>query len=67
MFKNWFPEVYDEFKVVSVFDLLKEYIESGRIKVDKTKIHHAVTVHDPCNYGRKSQMSFGDHYCDMSR
>jgi Fe-S oxidoreductase len=53
--------------VVSVFDLLKEYIESGRIKVDKTKIHHAVTVHDPCNYGRKSQMSFGDHYCDMSR
>ena len=52
---------------MSVFDLLKEYIESGRIKIDKTKIHHPTTVHDPCNYVRKSQMSFGDHYGDMAR
>ncbi len=53
--------------MVSVFDLLKEYIESGRIKVNKHKIHHATTVHDPCNYVRKSQMAFGDHMGDKAR
>ncbi len=53
--------------MVSVFDLLKDYLESGRIKVDKTKIHHPTTVHDPCNYVRKSQIFFKEHYADMSR
>ena len=48
-------------------DLLEEYITSGRIKLDKTKIHHKVTVHDPCNYVRKSQMAFGDHMGDKTR
>ncbi len=57
---NWFPEVYDEFKVVSVFDLLEEYIKSGRIKIDKTKVHHTYTMHDPCNYVRKPVMLWGD-------
>ena len=53
--------------MVSIFDLLKEYIESGRIKLDKTKIQHTYTVHDPCNYVRKSQIAFGDNYGEMSR
>jgi Fe-S oxidoreductase len=48
-------------------DLLVEYITSGRIRVDKSKIHHTVTVHDPCNYVRKSQMAFGDHMGDKTR
>jgi Fe-S oxidoreductase len=48
--------------VVSIFDLLREYIESGRIKLDKTKVPHVGVVHDPCNYVRKSQMAFGEHY-----
>jgi len=64
---NWFPEVFDEFKVVSIFELLKEYLESGRIKVDRTRHHHLTTVHDPCNYVRKSQMAFGQHFGDMAR
>jgi Fe-S oxidoreductase len=41
-------------------DLLEEYIKSGRIKLDKTKIHHTFTVHDPCNYVRKSYMVYKD-------
>ena len=41
-------------------DLLIEYIKSGRIKLDKTKIHHTFTVHDPCNYVRKSYMLYKD-------
>ena len=64
---NWFPEVFDEFKVVSIFELLKEYIETGRIKVDRTRHHHLTTVHDPCNYVRKSQMAFGQGFGDMAR
>jgi len=53
--------------VVSIFDLLKEYIDSGRIKLDKSKVQHTYTVHDPCNYVRKSQISFGDNYGELSR
>jgi len=63
----WFPEAFEEFKVVSIFELLREYIETGRIKVDKSKHPQLTTIHDPCNYGRKSQMAFGDHHCDNSR
>jgi len=48
-------------------DLLEEYIKSGRIKLNTAKIHHPFTVHDPCNYVRKSQMAFGDHMGEKSR
>ncbi len=41
-------------------DLLEEYIKSGRIKLNTHKYHEAYTVHDPCNYVRKSQMAFGE-------
>ena len=36
-------------------DLLEDYIKSGRIKLDTHKFHETYTVHDPCNYVRKSQ------------
>ncbi|MCL4502511.1 MAG: (Fe-S)-binding protein [Deltaproteobacteria bacterium] len=48
-------------------DLLEEYIKEGRIKLNTTKIHHRVTIHDPCNYVRKSQMAFGDHMGEKTR
>jgi Fe-S oxidoreductase len=47
---------------------LIEYIKEGRIKLNKE--HFAgklVTVHDPCNYGRKSQKTFGKAYYDELR
>lgn len=47
--------------------MLEDYIKSGRIKVDKTKLHHPYTVHDPCNYVRKSQIAFGEHMGEKSR
>jgi len=64
---TWFPEAYEEFKIVSVFELLKEYIETGRIKLDKSRHPQLTTVHDPCNYVRKSLMSFGDHHGETAR
>ena len=42
-------------------DLLEEYIKSGRIKLNTHKYHEAFTVHDPCNYVRKSVMLYGDN------
>ena len=67
-FTKWFPEVFKEFRCISVFELLKEYIETGRIKLDKEKFKDkTITVHDPCNYHRKSMMSFGQHFLDECR
>ena len=53
--------------MVSIFDLLAEYIKEGRIKLNTHKFHETYTVHDPCNYVRKSQISFGDNYGELSR
>jgi len=40
-------------------DLLEEYIKSGRIKLNTHKYHETYTVHDPCNYVRKSSWPLG--------
>jgi len=50
-----------------MFDLLKEYFDQGRISVDPTRHTMSATIHDPCNYVRKSQKAFGVHYGDMIR
>jgi Fe-S oxidoreductase len=50
-----------------VFDLLVDYIRSGRIRLDKTKITQRAAYHDPCNYGRKSQELFGHGYYEEPR
>lgn len=48
---NWFAGEFD-FKVRSLIDLLAEYIQQGKIKVDPTAIPEAVTYHDSCNLAR---------------
>ena len=65
--QKWFPEAYREFTVLSAFELLKSYLGAGRIKIDKSKHPQLTTIHDPCNYVRKSQIVFGDHHGDASR
>lgn len=54
-------------KFLSIFDLLKQYIEEGRIKLDKSIHHELTTYHDPCNYGRKSERMFGHGYYEEPR
>jgi len=44
-----------------------EYIKSGRIKVDNSRHEELTTYHDPCNYGRKSQVMFGQAYFEEPR
>ncbi len=53
---------------MNVFELMMEYIKEGRVKIDRQKFaDKLVTVHDPCNYGRKSEKAFGHGYYDEIR
>lgn len=65
---KWFPEALEEFKIMTVFDLLLEYLKEGKIKLD-TDVHGGVPTayHDPCNYGRKSLKAFGQAYFEEGR
>ncbi len=65
--QKWFPDFFDRFGAFTVFDLLVDYIKSGRIQVDKTKITGRIAYHDPCNYGRKSEELFGHGFYDEPR
>ncbi|MFZ2630857.1 MAG: (Fe-S)-binding protein [Desulfosalsimonadaceae bacterium] len=65
--QKWFPDFFDRFGAFTVFDLLVDYIKSGRIKVDKTQITGRIAYHDPCNYGRKSEELFGHGFYEEPR
>lgn len=48
---NWLGREYP-LPMRSVLELLQEYIEGGKIKVDPSKNPDRVTLHDPCNLVR---------------
>lgn len=52
---------------MTVFDLLLEYIDEGKIKLDKDVHIKPTAYHDPCNYGRKSLKAFGQAYFEEGR
>jgi len=64
---KWFPEFFDRYGAFTVFDLLVDYLKSGRISLDKSRITQRVAYHDPCNYGRKSEELFGHGYYEEPR
>ncbi|MCX6646900.1 MAG: (Fe-S)-binding protein [bacterium] len=53
---NWMHKKYS-IPVRSMLDVMLEYIESGRIKVDRAKNKDRVTLHDPCNLVRYGGVS----------
>jgi Fe-S oxidoreductase len=53
---NWLGEKYP-IKIRSILEIVLEYIEEGRIKVDPSKNAERVTLHDPCNLVRWSGVS----------
>ena len=65
--QTWFPHFYDRFNALTVFELLQEYLSSGRIQVDRTRINQKAVYHDPCNYGRKSAEIFGHGFFEEPR
>ncbi|MDY0015532.1 MAG: (Fe-S)-binding protein [Bacteroidales bacterium] len=48
---NYLGMKYD-FDMITVAELINDYIRSGRIKLDKTIIKERVTMHDPCHLVR---------------
>jgi Fe-S oxidoreductase len=65
--EKWYADELRKFEVVTVFDLLTEYIREGRIKIDTSVHPQLATYHDPCNYGRKSLKTFGHGYFEEPR
>jgi Fe-S oxidoreductase len=45
---NWLGR-QPKFKVIGFQELLAQYIQEGRIKLDPSRNPHRVTYHDPCN------------------
>jgi Fe-S oxidoreductase len=41
------------FRIRSILNLIDEYIQEGRLRLDPSKNPEPVTYHDPCNLGRK--------------
>jgi Fe-S oxidoreductase len=48
---DWMGKAYP-FPVVSVVELMADYIRSGRVRLDPGKNEDRVTLHDPCNMVR---------------
>ena len=48
---NWIEKKYP-FKVITVIEVIADYIRSGRIKLDPSKNTQLITLHDPCNLVR---------------
>ncbi len=48
---NYLKEKPD-FKMITIVELIEQYIKSGRIKLDKTLNTKKYTIHDPCNLVR---------------
>ncbi|MBW2263221.1 MAG: (Fe-S)-binding protein [Deltaproteobacteria bacterium] len=46
-----------KFEIVHKVNLYAQWIREGRIKVDKSKNTAPITIHDPCNAVRKSEMN----------
>lgn len=52
---EWLQKAYP-FKVISILELMDEYVASGRIQLDPSVWKDVVTIHDPCNLVRHGGM-----------
>jgi Fe-S oxidoreductase len=43
---------HPDFKIITLIELIEEYIKTGKIKVDKSLNTQTYTIHDPCNIVR---------------
>jgi len=58
---NYLKHSYD-FKAITSVELMADYIKSGRIKVDKSRLKQRVTLHDPCNLVRNGGIVHEQRY-----
>lgn len=64
---KWYPDALKEFKVITPFDLLLQYLNEKKIQVDPSRHSQKTAYHDPCNYGRKSMKAFQQTYYNEGR
>jgi Fe-S oxidoreductase len=64
---RWHPDFFDRFTALTAFELLLDYLDSGRIRLDPSRVPQKAAYHDPCNYGRKSEEAFGKGWYDEPR
>jgi excisionase family DNA binding protein len=64
---RWFKDDAKNFRVMTIFELLTDYINEGRIRIDPSRHGKLTTYSDPCNYGRKSVETFGRGYFEEAR
>ncbi|SMC23919.1 Cysteine-rich domain-containing protein [Desulfacinum hydrothermale DSM 13146] len=53
--------------MLSIFDLLMDYVQTGRLELDPRLHPETTTFHDSCHYGRKSLQAFGHGYFEEGR
>jgi Fe-S oxidoreductase len=53
---NWTGRDLD-FPIKNVLEIVQDYINEGRLTIDRSINDFAVTYHDPCNYGRSAGMT----------
>ncbi len=67
-FARWFPEAFRQYGTHTVFDALIRFIRENRFRLDPSRYAgRRITYHDPCNYGRKSEATFGHGYYEEPR
>ncbi len=66
-FEKHFPQAFEEFGFVTVFELLVQYMKEGRVKLDRSRFTGMATYHDPCNHGRKALRRFGHGFFEEPR
>lgn len=49
---NWFGDEFT-FRVRSIVEVLAEYVQDGKLKLDPSANSEPITYHDSCNLGRK--------------
>lgn len=63
---RWYAEECRRFQVLTLFDLLTDYIRSGRVRL-RRPLPVTATYHDPCHVTRKSAKAFGKAYDEEAR
>jgi len=57
IFKNEYPDLGGNYKVISYVELLDKFIAEGKLKVDTSKFADVkITFHDPCYLGRANDI-----------